>query len=839
MGEPIRVLLVEDCEDDAALLLRQLRRGGYEPQSRRVQSGQDLTAAMDAQQWDIVISDYAMPQFSALEALAIVRRRAPRLPFLLVSGQVGEEAAVLAMKAGANDYLLKQALVRLAPAVRREIQESRARLDAEARNAAILESALDCIITIDHNGNITQFNPAAERVFGYKRDDVVGRELAALVIPSSLRDAHRSGMAAYVRTGEARVLGQRVEITAMRADGSEFPAELAITRINLDGPPAFTAYLRDISQRKEAEEQLRQARDELEARVERRTAQLAELNNSLQYEMAERQRAQGEAQRARVAAESANRAKSEFLANMSHEIRTPMTAVLGYADLLLDPDQTVSDRLNHVNVIRRNGQHLLGLINDILDLSKIEAGQLQVERIRCSSGQLLSEVASTMRVPAAEKKLEFSVGVDGVIPETILTDPMRLSQILINLVGNAVKFTQAGSVRVTGQLLERPDGRAPLMCFRVRDTGIGMDAEQAAKIFEPFAQADNSTTRRFGGTGLGLSISRRLAHELGGDIVVESVPGRGSTFTLTIDPGPLAGVRLQSFCSEAVSDLHAGPSAWRPSSTLRGRILLAEDGADNRQLLSYYLTKAGAEVATAENGRLACEAVAAAAREGRPFDLVLMDMQMPELDGYGAAAKLRSSGVTVPIIALTAHAMSHDRAKCLAAGCTDYLSKPVDKVRLVQTVASHLPTREAAARDVTEAPLSSALPPTDPVSRDAPLRSELTDEPELQHFLQTFIEYLPAQTRLLQQTAARSDIQNLARIAHALKGTAGMYGFPAVSAAAAELEFMADGGAALDDVAHQVKAVVEIVRRVEGYDSSREAAPTGPATGNPGQTSDS
>jgi PAS domain S-box-containing protein len=834
MGESIRVLLVEDCEDDAELLLRQLRRGGYEPQCRRVQSAQDLTAAMDAQQWDIVISDHAMPQFSGLEALAIVRERAPRLPFILVSGQIGEAAAVLAMKAGANDYLLKQSLVRLAPAVRREIEESRARFAAEARNAAILESALDCIITIDHEGKVTQFNPAAEQVFRYKRQDVIGRELADLIIPPALREAHRRGVAAYVATGNSHILGERIETTAMRSDGSEFPVELAVTRINLEGPPAFTAYLQDITDRKNAEEELRKAHEELEARVEQRTAQLAELNQSLQREAAERQRAEGEAQRAKEAAESASRAKSEFLANMSHEIRTPMTAVLGYADLLLEPGQSASDRLNHVNVIRRSGQHLLELINDILDLSKIEAGQLQVERVQSSPGQLLSEIASTMRVRATEKKLGFTVQLDAMIPETILTDPTRLRQILINLVGNAVKFTEAGSIQVTARLLERQGGCAPLMCFRVSDTGIGLDPGQVAKIFDPFAQGDSSTTRRFGGSGLGLTISRRLARELGGDIVVESAPGRGSTFIVTIDPGPLSGVRLLSSCSEAVGDLHVQAGAAHPLPTLRGRILLAEDGPDNRQLLGHYLTKAGAEVATAENGRLACAAVAAAAREDRPFDLVLMDMQMPELDGYGATAKLRASGFTMPIIALTAHAMSGDRAKCLSAGCTDYLSKPVDKMRLVETVARHLGTREPAAAQPLPVPVGSASVHT--ADGIQPLRSELVDEPELQQYLQSFIESLPVQVRLLQERASRADIEAISRLAHALKGTAGMYGFPSVTARAADLERAADEGAPLDELTRQVRAMVEIVRSIEGYELARERVPDGHASGDASAT---
>jgi signal transduction histidine kinase/ActR/RegA family two-component response regulator/HPt (histidine-containing phosphotransfer) domain-containing protein len=565
----------------------------------------------------------------------------------------------------------------------------------------------------------------------------------------------------------------------------------------------------------------------------------------IRRDIAAREAAERALRETKRAAEAANEAKSTFLANMSHEIRTPMMAVLGYADLMLEPGQTVSDRLNHVNVIRRNGQHLLTVINDILDLSKIEAGQMRVERVPFSPCQVLCELASTMRVRATERKLQFRVHVEGNIPRTVRSDPTRLRQILINLVGNAIKFTEAGWVRVTAALLDPADVANPRLCFRVCDSGIGMTAGQVERLFRPFGQADGSTTRRFGGTGLGLTISRRLARELGGDVTVDSSPGRGSEFTVTIATGPLDGVELLTRCTEAVAPPQAGDAAGGAPEAARlgGRVLLAEDGPDNRQLLSFYLTKAGAEVVTAENGRLAYEAVTAAQRAGRPFDLVLMDMQMPELDGYGAAAKLRGAGCDVPIVALTAHAMADDRAKCLAAGCTDYLTKPVDKTRLIERVARYMPSTTAAvaapATHAGDGPVAEAAAPPLPVpdaSRPPPLRSAIADDEDMSTFLPAFVAQLPAVVGQIGRMLEQRDRLRLGEVLHRLKGSAGMYGFMEITDEAAAVEAHLHATDELAGVAERVNALVELVRRVEGYQPTAEradAAATGAAQNPP------
>ncbi len=417
-----------------------------------------------------------------------------------------------------------------------------------------------------------------------------------------------------------------------------------------------------------------------------------------------RKRAQSALQEARKAAEDASKAKSEFLANMSHEIRTPMTAILGFADLLLEHgrlDAAPPERIDAAKTIKSNGEHLLSLINDILDLSKIEAGKMTVEHIACSPCGIIAEVTSLMNVRAEAKGVPLTVEYAGPIPATIQSDPVRLRQILVNLTANAIKFTEVGRVSLVTRWVD--DGRAPRMEFDVVDTGIGMTPEQLPRVFQPFDQADTSTTRRFGGTGLGLAISKRLAQMLGGDVVVvETRRGAGTRVRLTVPTGSLAGVPLLADPTSATTVAHAqdtdtaeGGPRQTPLANLR--ILLAEDGPDNQRLICYLLKKAGATVTVVENGKLAVEAALAACDEGIAFDAILMDMQMPVVDGYEATRRLRRDGYPGLIVALTAHAMSGDRAKCVEAGCDEYASKPVDRAKLITLIRQQLGAVPAGA----------------------------------------------------------------------------------------------------------------------------------------------
>jgi CheY-like chemotaxis protein len=325
-----------------------------------------------------------------------------------------------------------------------------------------------------------------------------------------------------------------------------------------------------------------------------------------------------------------------------------------------------------VRIIKRNGDHLLTIINDILDLSKIEAGKLEIELEQMSPLALFADIVSLMRVRADAKSLALKLQYRGPLPQTIQTDSARLRQIIVNLLGNAIKFTELGEVRLIVQLLDRDTQEPKLQCS-VLDTGHGIAPEQLPRLFQPFQQADSSTTRTFGGTGLGLAISKRLALALGGDITVDTASGEGSTFTLTVATGSLEGVPLLERPSESVVSIQANtPAKPAPKMLLNYRILLAEDGADNQRLISMATYPGG--------GRRFDDPT-------EPFDVVLMDMQMPVMDGYEATRRLRAEGYTRPVLALTAHAMKDDMQKCLVAGCDEYLTKPIVRDTFLDTVA--------------------------------------------------------------------------------------------------------------------------------------------------------
>ena len=388
------------------------------------------------------------------------------------------------------------------------------------------------------------------------------------------------------------------------------------------------------------------------------------------------------------------RLKSEFLTNMSHEIRTPMTAILGFAEeveveLGISPSNAKIRAA--LSMVRRNGAHLLSLINGILDLSKIEAGRLEVARERCSPVRLVAEVASLLGVQAVEKGLVLETVAVGPVPEEIETDRTRLHQILINLVGNAVKFTETGRVRIEVGLVADTNDTSPWLEIAVVDTGCGIGPEQMQRIFKTFTQVQGSLTRANQGTGLGLALSRKLARLLGGEILVESAPGRGSRFALRLSSPPLAGVRVLPAAEVGEFAVLERTPVSTTSIELSGRVLLVEDGLDNQRLIGGILRRAGLEVEIAADGAQGCELALSSESSDEPYDVVLMDMQMPVLDGYTAVQRLRASGYGGAIIALTAHAMSGDRERCLAVGCSDYATKPIAREQLLAQIAAHLP----------------------------------------------------------------------------------------------------------------------------------------------------
>lgn len=569
----------------------------------------------------------------------------------------------------ASFHRMRDAIREKLAALSREICErkevERRLRKSEQRYRLLAEKSSDVIWTADLNLQWLYISPAIERLCGFTAEESMRRPLYEMLTPASA--AHALQRLAEVKQEAAShpdILDApiAIEVEFNRRDGSTVWTEVntSFVRDENGRPTGIIGVTRDITERR------------------RLTADLLLAKES---------------------AESASRAKSEFLANMSHEIRTPMTAILGFAEMLHADDdwmQSAAERHEAADTITRNGEHLLTIINDILDLSQIEAGRMQVDHRVCSPSQIVSDVVALMKIRADAKGLALIADFRGEIPLAIESDAHRLRQVLINLVGNAIKFTDAGSVRVTTWLTGQHD-TAPQLHFAVTDTGIGMSEEQTARLFLPFSQVDSSTTRRYGGTGLGLAICKSLVEMLGGSLRVTSRPGVGSKFAFHVPTGSLDDVALIQGPLEVDSHLRPSDRPSVPHSLpLNSRILLAEDGVDNQRMISLLLRKAGAEVVVADNGQLALECVETAEEDHRPFAVIFMDMQMPVLDGYDATRALRASGYQGPIIALTAHAMKGDRQRCLDAGCDDYLTKPVDRATLVDIAA-----RYARAPDAT------------------------------------------------------------------------------------------------------------------------------------------
>ncbi len=378
-----------------------------------------------------------------------------------------------------------------------------------------------------------------------------------------------------------------------------------------------------------------------------------------------------------------------------------MTAILGFADLLIeegDLSRAPTSRVERLHTLKRNATHLMQVLSDVLDLSRLESGEIDVQRMMTSPLEIIAEIESVMRGSAEAKGLQFDIEYRGALPSEIRTDPVRLRQILIHTVGNAIKFTERGSVVLSVELV-RPEKQPPALLIRVTDSGVGIPPGSLGGIFDAFSQGDTSMTRRFGGTGLGLTISRQLARLLGGDIEVESTEGEGSCFEIRVGAGSLDGVEMiedhgaRARSCDVLPDEDDSTRAFLDTTRETGpvaRILLVEDGEDNRRLISFTLKKSGFDVSHAENGAVGVDHALAAHEAGEAFDLILMDMQMPVMDGYEASRRLRESGYELPIIALTAHAMAGDRQRCLDAGCTDFATKPIDRRRLVKLVLHYL-----------------------------------------------------------------------------------------------------------------------------------------------------
>ena len=551
---------------------------------------------------------------------------------------------------------------------------------AEVRFRLAVEASPNAIVLVNAEGRIELVNSQTETLFGYARSELIGQHIEMLV-PDSVRAHHRELREAYVRAPTARTLGINRELFARHKSGREIPVELGLAPLHAGDDLLIQAAIIDISARRAVELRLKEQAQELS---------------------------------------SASRYKSEFLANMSHELRTPLNSILILSEQLKGNalGNLTQRQVTHAEIIHRSGVDLLRLINDILDLSKVEAGRLTVTQEPVNLRELVTELDATFRAQAEAKQLDFSFRVSPLVPDDVETDRLRLHQILKNLLSNAIKFTDRGSVRL--DIGYAGDAKPPSMIaeaaltFAVRDTGIGIPPEKFDHIFEAFQQVDGSTSRRYGGTGLGLTICRQLATLLGGTITVDSSPDNGSVFTLylpTVAPkeeeAPQAGDDQASATAgtEPLTGKPAKPLApavrdepatalSRPAPVYRAfegyRVLLADDDVRNIYAMCAMLEQQGLAVVTARHGEDALQRLS-----DHPVDLVLMDMAMPVMDGYTATRLLKERDASIPVIALTAHAMKGDRERCLAAGADDYLSKPITEPQLRDMLARWLPQKES------------------------------------------------------------------------------------------------------------------------------------------------
>ena len=662
----------------------------------------------------------------------------------------------------AQDTIIGYLLIGTDNTARKMVEAEQMKLDQRLRDQqfytrSLIESNIDALMTTDPSGIITDVNKQMEALTGCTRDELIGAPFK-----SHFTDPERAEAGIKLVLREKKVTDY--ELTACARDGKQ-----TVVSYN-----ATTFYDRD----RTLQGVFAAARD-----------------------VTERKRVEAELQQAKAMAETASQTKSDFLAGMSHEIRTPLNAIIGMADLLketlLTPDQRA-----YAEVFQEAGNSLLLLINDILDLSKMEADQLVLEETDFDLAEVLKSAMSLMNLRAHEKSLSLVYNLAPEVPTFLAGDVMRLRQILLNLIGNAIKFSERGEVAL--RVEHEPGSNEPgLLRFSVSDTGIGIPPDKLDAIFRSFTQVDSSTSRKYGGTGLGLTISKRLVELMGGRIWVESVWDQGTTFYFTVR------LRLRMGTAMPAREARTQPALRVIAGTDREVcVLVADDSIHNRILLQAYLRSAQYLVDIVENGAEAVEKV-----QTGHYDVVLMDMQMPVMDGYTATRSIRKweqsrNRSPLPIIALTAYALSGDRNKCLEAGCTDYLAKPIKKEALLAVIDEH----------VQDATLSA-----EPERGAAESAVTVRADPEIADLIQAFMHAMQSRTDTLAQALHARDYQAIRTLGHQMNGEGGTFGFDAISTFGAALEQAASRE---DDrtVRETVEELISYLKRVQVVHDHNEAA---------------
>lgn len=645
-------MLVEDNETDRDLIDQELRRAGMIYRLSWVQSREGFIKDLPLFHPDIILCDFSLPQFNALDALQILELVAPDIPLIIVTGTLSDETAVECLKRGAMEYILKEKIVRLPSSIqhvlelkqsKKEREEYQIRLGESERQLRTVTDILPAsLIYIDNRFHIRFANKTFENWMGHDKG-LVGQSLRDVI--SSVMFEHMQGS---IQTLQIQDSEQSTSFEGPLTIAGDARFVNIMIRPDLQAnnkPKGFVCLMTDISERK---------RYELELKIAKESADIA------------------------------NRSKSQFLANMSHEMRTPLSAMMGFIELLHSSGQSESDRMIWTEKIEKNCERLRVLIDEILDLSKIEAGKLQLEQQTFPITQVIAQLQSILFPLAREKNLELRFKVVGRVLEYIQSDPMKLHHVLVNIIGNAIKFSNQGTVEVT--LSMEPAHTDHVLVFTVQDNGEGISREQARNLFQPFTQVDGSMTRRFGGTGLGLALAKKFAMALGGNVILsDSTPGKGSTFKVTIDTGHPAPRSWISSLETMFKPTSSSSEVLIAGNRLDNlKVLLVEDAPDNQFLVRRFLEIAGAKVDVASDGK---EGMQKAIHN--EYDLVLMDIQMPVLDGYHATSRLRQQGYRKPIVALTAHALKEERERCLRMGFTDFLTKPIKRAELLAQVSRY------------------------------------------------------------------------------------------------------------------------------------------------------
>lgn len=680
MKETIRVLVIEDNEDDAHLEIDELKSGGYDIIYKRVETRQATRETLRNDRWDFIISDYSLPQFSGLDALMELKETGNDIPFILISGTIGEEIAVAAMKAGVHDYIMKDNLTRLVPAFVRELREAQIRkqkreAEEAIRNERILLRTLidnlpELIYIKDTQGNKIVSNSADFQFLGFTSEaEVIGKTDAELF--PERRINHQIEEDRQIIESEKTIYNYEEQRKDTNGELHWFLTNKIPLFTDQGKMSGLINLSHDITERKLSELALQTREQELEKQnmeYEALNREYLKLNAELKESISQISAINAELIVAKGKAEESDNLKTAFLENMSHEIRTPLNGILGFAEFLKDPDLDKDQIESYIGIIDASSKQLLTIINDILDISKIKADQITIKNEDVNITELLEQLYEQNKEQAELKKLRFTLNPRNLDKNIVtVTDNAKLQQVFSNLINNAIKFTSTGSVEFGLELQDHA------LSFYVKDSGIGIAPEDQDLIFKPFSKVENSAARKYGGNGLGLAISKALVEKLGGTISLSSTISQGATFTFSI---PLIGEKGANPVQRTKVESHI------VENRLGATVLIAEDEVYNYYYIEELLKTMKIKTLHAWNGAEAVEMV----KTNKEISMVLMDIKMPEMDGLTATRLIKQIKPKLPVVAQTAYESREDRDKAMDSGVDYYMTKPISRVLFMEVM---------------------------------------------------------------------------------------------------------------------------------------------------------